>query len=67
MGPYGRRAAGLSLERMLDDVVYSSSHLPLMRGDDKDLAMAEERKIVCSVKADRGQMPVSHGKEACYI
>lgn len=40
MGPYGRRAAGLPLARILLDVVYSSSHLPLIRGDDKDLAAA---------------------------
>lgn len=52
MGPYGRRAAGLPLERMLSDVVYSSSHLPLIRGDDKDLKSAEEKK---SSGTERGQ------------
>lgn len=37
MGPLGCRLAGLLFPRMLSDVVYSSSHLPLINGEARDL------------------------------
>lgn len=52
MGPLGRKGAGLVLPRMLAEVVYRSSHLPLIRGDAKDLPRTVEKKQFAGIKEE---------------